>query len=178
MVKFDTKFVWIGIAVLAVFFMFGGKEIITPGISEAVNPQFDVKLSIVEPDTGFAIITSDVKTKVGVTTVPFKLTVINSGSIALTNLRLSTGTIPTQLVNAFSGKTITSLAPGQAGVLTADVDVASLAPATGGKQFNFQAYMTADYQVGGQTFTKSGFSEPLLVTIYPEQGIAVTVTYE
>lgn len=177
MAKFNTKWIWIGIALIAVFLMFSNGKI--PGISkENGSAIMKVKLSIVEPDyEGYAIITGP-KTKVDVTTVPFKITVINGGSIPLKNLRIAEGTIPSILAAAFAGKSIASLAPGASGTLVADVDVASLAPSTGSQLFNFQSYIKADYEISGQTFTKSGFSEVLPVTIMPSAGIAVTITYE
>ena len=178
----ETKFIWIGITIVVLFLLFGGMNLITK-TTDKVGAAFDVKMSIVEPDTDglgtqSVIITSPVKTKVDVTTVPFKLTVINSGSIPLNNIMITTGTTPSQLVIAFTGKKIVTLSPGASGVLTGDVDVASLGPTTGSQVVNFQVYVLADYTVSGNVFTKSGFSEVLQTTIYPSQGLAVTVVYE
>lgn len=137
----------------------------------------EVKLNVIEPNVK-AIITSPVKTKVDVTTVPFSLTVINGGQIPFTNVRLDAGTIPSTLAAAFASKTIVSLAPGASGVMIADVDVASLAPATGSTVVNFQAKIKADYVVAGNIFTKTGFTAVLPITVMPGAGISVTVTYE
>ena len=176
MTEFDTKYLWIGLVILLVGLVFFGDKL---GVGKELQTGavLEVKMAIVEPDVQ-AIITSPVKTKVDVTTVPFKLTVINSGSIPLSNVRITTGTIPTQLVTAFTGKSIANLSPGASGVLISDVDVSLLAPESGSQVVNFQAYVAADYIVSGSTFTKSGFSEVLQTTIYPSQGLSVTVVYE
>ena len=169
----DKKTVYwvIGIA-LVLFFVLGGMNLLKGQSQGAV---LDVKLSIVEPET-FAIVTGT-KTLVDVVTVPFDLTITNGGQIPFTNVRIGTGTIPPALATAFAGKSIAALGPGESKHLIANVDVASLAPATGSNIFNFQAYILADYAVGTETFTKSGFSSALPVTISPSAGIAVSVTY-
>ena len=57
------------------------------------------------------------------------------------------------------------------------VNVSALAPAAGSQTVNFQAFILADYMVGADTFTKSGFSQVLPITVSPSAGIAVTITY-
>lgn len=177
MAGFDTKYLWIVLSILVVGLLIFGDKL---GFGKELQPGavLNVKMSIVEPNTQSVIVTSSVKTKVDVTTVPFKLTVINGGQIPFTNLRIDAGTIPTVLATAFAGKSIATLAPGTSGDLIADVDVSSLAPASGSQVINFQAKIIADYMVAGNTFTKTGYTSVLPITVMPGAGIAVTVTYE
>lgn len=172
MAKNNTT-MWVIVAIVIAFFVFGGMNLLKGQKQGAV---LEAELSVYEP-FGTVIVTGP-KTKVDVVTVPFDLAITNGGNIAFTNVRIGQGTIPPVLATAFAGKSIATLAPGATGHLIADVDVASLLPPGSTSQtFNFQAYILADYVVGSESFTKSGFSQVLQVTISPSAGIAVSITY-
>lgn len=164
----DKKYIWILVIGVIVVLLIAGKG--------KTGASLKVDLDIGKDQDLFAIVTGP-KTLVDVDTVPFSLTITNNGGTDFTNVKLGPGTIPNTLNSAFSGLSIASLPAGKSETIKANVDIASLAPVTGSKSFNFQAHIIADYVINGQPFTKSGFSEMMVLTISPGAGLAVNVTY-
>jgi len=173
----DKRAILIGVILVAALAFFAFKPT-TPVITEGAS--LSVYMNVVEPPVEvepFAIVTGP-KTKVDIETLPFSLTIFNDGGRDFTNVKLGPGTIPDVLNEAFLGLSIESLPSGTSKTLTANVDIASLAPASGSESFTFQAHIIADYDVAGQKFEKSGFSEVMTLTVSPGAGLTVDVTYE
>lgn len=139
---------------------------------------FDAYVSIDQRLMSVVVTGTGTQTLVDVTTVPFTITVVNTGQWDFKNVELVTGTIPNELLTAFSGQKIASLPKGTSGTLQANVDMAALLGTLDMANFDFQAKLRGYYAVGATDYAKYGYSTVMPLTVYPGAGLTVTIEYE